>query len=709
MRRVWKSSPLLRILLPFAAGILLQIHVGIPAWPTIALSVLSLLTFGYVHFFRRIKYIHRGLHGFLLTSTMFSLGVLVTISGNPLANRNHVFNLSPDSYDSIELRLTEAPVQKEKSLKVVAEVIAVDSAFHRKKANGLLLFYIKNDSLASLLEVDDTIVVASKPNPLHEVQNPFEFNYKKYLQSHYIYNQLYAGSKDWCLKSKAEQHSFFGYFITWREKMLSIMRNYGVKGQEYAVLSALVLGKTSEIDYHLMLSYASAGAIHILAVSGLHVALIYTLLSPLMRRVFPRGRFSLVKTVLPVTILWLYAGVTGFSPSVLRAALMFSCFIVADNFAKTNNIYNTMSASALILLLWNPYIIMEVGFQLSYLAVLGIVVLQKKIDTLVYTRYYLLRKAWTITAVSISAQLSTFALGLLYFHQFPNWFLVSNLFVIPLSSLILFISLGFFAFAWCPPIASVLIAISNKLTWLMNESMLLIDKIPYSITQGISITVLESYLIAGSTLFFCYWLLWKKPKAIIPTLCCSTLLCITQVSEKTAIVKHREICIHSIPNYTCITYTNGENAFVVYNKDLIDSESRVRFHLKNYWDHLGIKNFRYINLDSMRTFDSADFHLDYPFMHINDNRFVFADSIGVQALANMQSNWYIFNESSRSVYLKEPQLEALNSAQSIFFDGMGNKKKHFLKTKLTPENVHDLDNGALIIRNKKALHFSAFY
>src|SRR5690606_12691840 len=98
-----------------------------------------------------------------------------------------------------------------------------------------------------------------------------------------------------------------------------------------------------------------------------------------------------------------------------------------------------------------------------------------------------------------------------------------------------------------------------------------------------------------------YWLFWKRPKAIIPALSCMAALCITQVMEKTSIVRHQEICIHHIPNHTCVTYTNGEEGIVLYNKGLVDDESRVRFHLKNYWDHLGIKNFHYVNLDSTKT------------------------------------------------------------------------------------------------------------
>lgn len=353
--------------------------------------------------------------------------------------------------------------------------------------------------------------------------------------------------------------------------------------------------------------------------------------------------------------------------------------------------------------------IMEVGFQLSYLAVLGIVVLQRKIDTLVFSRNRLVRWAWSLTAVSIAAQLATFSLGLLYFHQFPNWFLVSNLFVIPLSTIILYVSLAFFAFLWCPPIATVLIRISEWLTWLMNESMLFVDRIPYSITQGISITILESYLIAGITLFLSYWLLWKKPKAFIPAMICAAALCITQVVEKTAIVKHQEICVHSIPGHNCITYSNGEIGTIFFDKNLINSESRVRFHLKNYWDHLGIKKFNYIAIDSLQSYEQEEISFHYPFLQINDMRFLFVDSIGCQSLREIESDFYLFNEYSRPIFLDEDQISELQTKKVLIGDEVGNKKKRFLIDNLPQDDVHEMSSGALIIHNKSVFHFSDFY
>ncbi len=709
MLRVWKRSPLLRVLLPFIGGILLEIHSGVSQLFPILLGSLSLIFFCAIHWLFRVKFIRRAWHGISIFILSFCLGLLITDASKTQNDFRHILYQADIEYDYITLRLTDTPVMKKQSLKVIVEALSItrDGVSHDVK--GSVILYIKADSLAKILEVDDTLLVRSKLSLLNVVQNPLEFNYKEYLQNQGVHCQLYASENDWKLVSKAVSHSFLGYFISWRENLLEIMRSYDVEGQEYAVLSALVLGKTSEIDYRLMLSYASTGTIHILAVSGLHVALIYTLLKPIFRKVFPKGKYKLIRTLIPCLILWLYAGITGFSPSVLRAALMFTCFIVADNYSKDNNIYNTMSASALLLLWWSPYMITELGFQLSYLAVLGIVVFQRKIVSYYYTRNNLIRYAWELTSVSLAAQLTTLSLGLFYFHQFPNWFLLSNLIIIPISSAILFTTLAFFVMSWCPPVATVLICVSNKLTFCMNSITMSIDKLPFNVIQGINITVLESLLIAAITGFLCYHVLWKTPKALLPALLCLFALGVSQSMEKSMILKQREVCIHNIPKHTCITYAAGQSGVIICDNDLLNQESRVRYHLKNYWDRLGIKDFVIVNLDSMERFVAEEVTLNYPFLRIADIRFTFLDSLSQDAISYLTSDYVLLNRSSKGVFLNEDDIVALTNTSFILGNDVSAKKKAFIKENFDERLIHDLDNGALIIRNKEISNFSAFY
>ncbi|MFN0030790.1 MAG: ComEC/Rec2 family competence protein [Flavobacteriales bacterium] len=707
---IWRHSPYLRLLLPFLAGILIQINApaGILFW--IIASAVAVLTQVLVHvFIRRFTFFYRFIPGVSTALLLLCTGALLS-SLKPTYERENHFSKHYHEGDALLLQLCDAPIEKNRSFKTEAEVTAVLHDGKWLATSGQLLLYIHRDSLAAQLEVDDIIVVRSAVNPLNAVQNPFEFNYKKYLNSHFIYSQCYASSADWLLWSKPAHHTFSGTFIHWRELMLAQMRKHGIAGQEYAVLAALILGKTDAIDFELMSSYASAGAIHVLAVSGLHVGLIYVLLAPLLRIVMPGKGRPWLKFLIPATLLWLYAGVTGFSPSVLRAAVMFTVFIMAESFEKKSSVYNTMSASALVLLCFNPYMIMEVGFQLSYLAVLGIVILQRRIVSLIEVRNKWLYKLWQLTAVSFAAQIATFALGMLYFHQFPVYFLVSNLVVIPLSTIILYGGLAFLAMCWFPPAAKLLATCISWLTWLMNAIVSWFDSLPWSIIQGISLSVFETYLLFGIVWCVCRWWLWRKSKAMIWALCFAVVVSISQVIEKTSIVQFSELCVHNIPGHRCITYCKGEKGYIIYDGNLMNNESRVRFHLKNYWNHLGIKDFKYVALDSTKHFEEDDVLYSYPLITLGIHQFALADSANMNRTDSLPATFILLDKGAARTYFDEKKLQQLQHSHLILTKDFSARKVQFLKENLLDSTrIHMLQEGALIVRGNSVYHYSHMY
>jgi competence protein ComEC len=395
---------------------------------------------------------------------------------------------------------------------------------------------------------------------------------------------------------------------------------------------------------------------------------------------------------------------------VLRAAVMFTAFIIAETYERNSNIFNTMSASALLLLCINPYIIMEVGFQLSYLAVIGIVVLQKRIVNLWQVHNKWLQKLWQLTAVSLAAQLVTFPLGMLYFHQFPNYFLVSNLIVIPLSTIILYVSLLFFALCWWQPVAQVLANLSAWLTKAMNAVVLWFDQLPFSLIKGISLSVLESYLLFGIVCFFCSWFFWKRPRSLIYALVAGLALSISQVVEKTSIVQFTELCIHHIPEHTCITYCKGEKGYIFYDHALVENESRVRFHLNNYWNHLGIKEFTYIPIDSLQPFYNSDVHFNYPYILAGDNTIALANEQFLTQEASPNADYILFEKSAAKVFLEEKDIARLYDKTIFLSEKISRKKRTFLDEQLaTKAALYDLKNGAYIVRKNEVQPFSKVY
>ena len=246
-----------------------------------------------------------------------------------------------------------------------------------------------------------------------------------------------------------------------------------------------------ELDFEVKQAYAAAGAMHVLAVSGLHVGIIFLILNTLLAILDTSKKGRIVKAIILLISLWSYAMITGLSPSVLRAATMFSFVIMGTVLNRSSSIYNTLAASAFFILIINPNLLFEVGFQLSYVAVLGIVYLQPLIYKRIYTRWWLLDKVWAITAVSIAAQIATLPLTLFYFNQFPVYFMLSNLLVIPSAAVILILGILLFIASPIPFISESIGWVLNKFIEGLNFGIKEIEVLPNSLIEGLSINVLE--------------------------------------------------------------------------------------------------------------------------------------------------------------------------------------------------------------------------
>ena len=278
-----------------------------------------------------------------------------------------------------------------------------------------------------------------------------------------------------------------------------------------AVCSALLIGFKDLLDAELISAYASSGALHVLCVSGLHVGLIFIILQYII--VIPENKqyLRILKQMIILSVIWFYAFLTGLSPSILRSATMISIIIMAKFLKRDNYMLNTTLLSAFLLLCFNPFMLTEVGFQLSYLAVIGIVYLHQQLVILFYPTNRLLFHTWQLTSVSLCAQLITFPLGLLYFNQFPNLFLVSNLLVIPLATGIIWVAVGAMLLTMIPYMSVVVFyawKIPFALTWIMNRALLFAEQLPFSIVKGIYITVAETWIIYLIIALFIWFLLY---------------------------------------------------------------------------------------------------------------------------------------------------------------------------------------------------------
>ncbi|WP_083702064.1 ComEC/Rec2 family competence protein [Mangrovimonas sp. DI 80] len=319
--------------------------------------------------------------------------------------------------------------------KYVVNLIKIDSI----PVQGKALLNIEIDSLSSPFKVDDIIVTQSTLKDIIPPLNPNQFDYTAYLEKQYIYHQLFTNNQEiFTLNSKP--YTLLGYAASIREHILSKLNNIHLEKDDFAILSALLLGQRQNIDPITYEQFSNAGVIHILAISGLHIGIILLILNFVLKPFdhLPKGRFY--KTILILIMLWGFVIITGLSASVTRAVTMFSVLAIGMNLKRPSNIYNSIAVSVFILLLCKPLFIFDVGFQLSYLAVIAIVSIQPLLYKVYKPKTKLDKSLWNVITVTIAAQIGVLPLSIYYFHQFPLLFFVSNLLVIPILGLVL--SLG---------------------------------------------------------------------------------------------------------------------------------------------------------------------------------------------------------------------------------------------------------------------------
>lgn len=411
-------------------------------------------------------------------------------------------NPEKDYYEGIVM---EKPVEKNRSFQTVLQINNPE-----KGTTGKVIAYFSKEPKTTKLLSGSRILFLSRLNPIINKGNPYEFDYQGYMQKQGVLHSVYLKSNDYILSDSSEK----GLFI-WAEKsrnyLLSILQKHKVVGEEYTVVAALTMGYRKELNPETKDYFSTSGAMHVLAVSGLHVGIIYMIFTFLFSPVSRWKHGRILYSFLVAGFVWIYALLAGLSPSVQRAAVMFTFILIGQNLNRPANIFNSLAASAFLLILFNPMIIYETGFQLSYLAVCGIVMFQPLFYQLIEVKNRWLDKLWVLLSVSLAAQLATFPLGLYYFSQFPNYFWLSNFIVIPAATLILGSTFLLLLLSPLPWLADIFGFITQMLTHAMLVCLKWINSLPYAVTENISINELQTVILL-LILATVYWFI--KSKAI---------------------------------------------------------------------------------------------------------------------------------------------------------------------------------------------------
>jgi competence protein ComEC len=492
----WSPFPVVRVALAYIAGILLAFSFGdnikLPVWFYFA----AFISFAGVWFLAQKR---RSIRLFSVAGTLgmicfilagFRITQLRPERNEPLHISNQTGNITHfvgyiDDYLVTKAAFYQAVIRVQK-IKKNGKWIA---------AKGLVQLTIRKQPGKPKPEYGQVLLIKGSPQKFQPPLNPNQFDFRKYQSARNIYHQQFLSPYQYRIIGQNTSNLLVALSIRARDKMEQIFRELVPEKREFGIASALVLGIKDELDNDIKATYSNTGTMHVLAVSGLHVGLVFGLLNVGLKRLRKTKFNRLFSAILLLSIIWAFAFVTALSASVLRAAVMFTFVVFAQLLQKRSNIYNTLAAAAFTLLVINPYFLLDVGFQLSFVAVLSIVYLQPKIYRWLAFENWLLDKVWALIAISLAAQIGTMALSLFYFHQFPVYFLITNLIAVPLSTGILYVGLALLAFCWVPFLNVALGQLMQWSLWLMNESMRYLENWPGALVNRIPFSGFQTVLI----------------------------------------------------------------------------------------------------------------------------------------------------------------------------------------------------------------------
>lgn len=511
-----------------------------------------------------------------------SFAMLVTWNKD-VRHQNNWYGHYIQPNDGLMIRIETSPAQKGKYWQAVG---AVQALFHQQKWTqtvGNIHLLVSIDSQQRALQYGDVLFVRSKLQLISQATNPGGFNYRVYMARQQIYHNIRV-SPTQCRRIAEQQGSWISAFVLQaREMVLDQLDRYVHSGSSIkGIAEALLIGYKENLDGKLMQSYSNTGLVHIIAISGLHLGVIYIILLFVLEKIPFIKRLPFVKWPMVLLLLWLFALMTGGSASVLRSAVMFSCIIIGKLLGKNASVEQSLAVSAGLLLAYNPCLLWDVGFQLSYLAIMGIVSTQLFFQGWWSPRSKVFQKIWTLTSVTLAAQVFTFPICIYYFHQFPNLFFLSNLIIVPLSTLVLFGLLLLIVLSPFEPVAVWLGKSCSVLIEVMNGVVQAIDSVPGSVLQPIYANVYTTLALYGFVISLCYWWLHSYNRAALYALGSFFIFLGAHAIVRGTADRQLKIIVYHIPKKSGVDVLYHQQCKSIGRSDVSDVQAvktaRIFFH-----------------------------------------------------------------------------------------------------------------------------------
>jgi competence protein ComEC len=651
--------PLTKITIGFILGIILfRFITPYPSFVFLGLTI-GIVCLIFLHLKCQNLRIFKELFGIVTILLSVLIGISTATINKESLIKNHYINQNHDfeREHNLKIILVEKLKNSTKNFRYIARIKNIDS----EKSSGKIIFNLpKNDkenffSIGAILEIKGKLYI-NKPT-----YNPNQFDYGKYLENQEIYAQVYGNSIQ--TKGIGNEGSVVSFFFNFRDKIIANLKLSSISAEELNVLVALILGQQQDISADILKDYQYAGAVHILSVSGLHVGIIMLFITFLLKPIPNSKKGQILKLTVIIASLFTFAILAGLSPSVVRSVTMFSFVAIGIHLRRTVNIYHTLMVSMLLILLFKPSFIYDVGFQLSYLALFFIIWLQPILSNIWQPNNKIVAYFWEILTVSFAAQIGAMPLSIYYFHQFPGLFFFTNLLVLPLLGIIMAVG-----------VIAIVIAIFSTVPYYIAKALEFLisffNKIIHSIAsfedfviRNISFSM-EMLCCSYFVIFFC--ILWiKQPnfKKLGATLLSIIVLQTVYIFQKYATQGKEEFIVFNIKGNTIFTIRKGQNV-TVYSNDSILANLENNQNVQSYLvgNFCQVKQKKLIN----------------NFLYFKGNKILVIDSLGLIPL-NLKPDILILTQSPK-INL-DRVLNTLNP-EEVVFDGSNYKSylKHWEAT-----------------------------
>ena len=594
----WATFPFVRYTPALIAGIVAYLYLG-DGWPELWPCAAGLAAVAAALIFwagRQRAPAATDAAGALALVAVAVLGAALAQRATESRRADHLFRFA-NRIEAYQAVVDDYTVTRPATFATTLRVQAVRVAGRWRPATGGVRVSLPRAAGVAAPRYGEVWLVRGHPDPSKPPLNPGEFDYRRYLEYRQVYHQQYVHPDQYRTLRLAPPSVLVALSMRAAAQLDGVFRHYIGAKREYAIATALVLGIKDDVDLATKQAYTATGTTHIMAVSGLQVGLVFAALSGLLRALFGRVRgFRLWSALVGLAVIWSYAFLTGLSASVLRATVMFTFVIGGRALGRQDMVFNTLGVAAFVLLVYNPFLVADVGFQLSFLAVLSIVYLQPRVarwldvEAYFYARRrpwqpravqwawrgsgWFLDKVWQATALSVAAQVATFGVGLFYFHQFPLSFLFSNLVAVPLSSGAVYVGLVLLglkgvtvavstllpagAAGWLDWLPRFVAWVFEQMVWAFNEYIFWVSRVMADwVVRDIHVSALQTVLIFGIIGTALAWLGtrrlgWLRGAA-------GLLVCYagTRVADARAVAPVQEFVVYSIPRRSAVGFWQG--------------------------------------------------------------------------------------------------------------------------------------------------------